>query len=180
MNQEKAKNCILYVSDRMKNCPGFGAVLLNKILYFSDHIFYLRYGTVISGFSYIKQSRGPTPNPSEFLQIREDLIKNNELTIESNIFFGKLQKKPVVLKPPDLNSFTPEEISVIDEVIYTFKDGNAAISTAISHEELAWQIASSMEELPYYSFFLTQADLTDYDITWAKEAYQKHVSVPNN
>lgn len=61
LNKEKFRELILYVANMSRNDPDFGAVKLNKILYYADFRAYRELGRPISGAAYRKLSEGPAP-----------------------------------------------------------------------------------------------------------------------
>ncbi|EEF61658.1 Panacea domain-containing protein [Pedosphaera parvula] len=170
----KAENLIIYVCQKMENCPGFGAILLNKVLYYIDHVHYLKHGKKLTGFKYIKQRLGPTPKPSEFLPIRESLIDNEKINEKPVEFFGRVQKRLSALTEPDLKGFTVDEISLIDNVISALSPFNGKAISDVTHEELSWKFAGMMEELPDYAYLLTEAPLNEDDLTWARKTITEY------
>lgn len=93
---EKTKQLVLYIADRLKDQPGYGATLLNKVLYYVDTVSDLEDGKAISIFSYVRQDYGPIPKPSEYFEMP--------------------------LSSPDVAIFTKEEIVLIERIISTFKE----------------------------------------------------------
>ena len=76
--------------------------------------------------------------------------------------------------PADLAIFAPAEVAAIDDIIDVFKGVSAATASEISHSELGWQIAGTMEEIPPYTYLLSEGDLTEEDIEWAKGCIEEH------
>ena len=72
-NLEKIKEAILYVSKLSKGDPRFGAIKLNKILYYADFRAYRELGNSISNATYQHLNEGPAPR--ELLPAIEELIK---------------------------------------------------------------------------------------------------------
>jgi hypothetical protein len=134
LNRKKAKALILYVCSKMSSSETFGSTVLNKVLYYIDHLHYVETGETITGLKYIKQPAGPTPSPREFLVLRESLQKEGKLEIRQSVFLGKQQKKPVAVSEPDLSTFSSAEIAKIDEVIDLFKNATAALASGLSHD----------------------------------------------
>lgn len=177
VDEKKAKQVILYVCNRMANSPGFCSTMLNKVLYYADHTHYLKRGKTITGFGYIKQRFGPTPKPAEFLSIRESLRDEGKLGEEQVSFFGKIQKRPVSKVPEDkldVTCFSATEISDMEEIITAFSSANGTMVSNLSHDELAWKLAGLMEELPHYTYLLTEAQLEEKDLQWGKGQVELH------
>src|ERR1017187_104669 len=109
VDKAKAENLILHVCREMENCPEFGAIVLAKVLYYVDHAHYLKYGKKLTGFSYVKQKFGPTPNPAEFLPIRQRLISSKRLEETRVECFGKIQKRLRAVAAPNLKLFSQDQ-----------------------------------------------------------------------
>ena len=123
-DERKMKELILYVSLKCANDPTFGAVKLNKILYFSDFLAYAYYGSPVTGFEYQKLPIGPAPK--RLLPIREQMIKAGELGIqEVPLRSGYTQKRTVNLRLPDLEVFSAKQIALVDAVIDALKGADA-------------------------------------------------------
>ncbi len=57
----KFRELFLYIAESCAEDPRFGAVKLNKILYYADFEAYRRLGEPITGDTYRKLSEGPAP-----------------------------------------------------------------------------------------------------------------------
>src|SRR5687767_11634112 len=113
MDKKKLGELILYISKKSELDPNFGAVKLNKILFYSDFIAFGRLGKAITEQDYQRLDQGPAPR--RLLPVREDLIDRGYLAIQEVARFGKTQKRTVALRDPDLSIFTAEEIALVDE-----------------------------------------------------------------
>lgn len=164
---EKTRELILYVTEKLKDEPTYGATLLNKALYFIDNISYLNSGKPISELRYIKQEHGPTPRPKDFLPLREDMVAEGELREEKMDFFGRVQKKYIPQRTSNTEFFSKEEVMLIDNVLSKICKANATDISEFTHTFLAWQLAEHMEELPYFTFLLTSTEPAPADIEWA-------------
>jgi hypothetical protein len=169
VDKAKAENLILHICREMENCPEFGAIVLAKVLYYVDHAHYLKYGKKLTGFSYVKQKLGPTPKPSEFLPIRERLISSKRIEEKPKEYFGRIQKRLHAVGDPDLSAFTQEEVALIGSIINSLTGVSGKSASDLTHEELSWKLASQMEELPDYAYLLTEAQLGQTDLDWAKK-----------
>ena len=176
-NNEKTEKVILYIANKLKDEPNYGSVMLNKILYFVDHISYLKYDTSITSFKYIKQKRGPTPAPSEFLPLIMKLVNQKRLRIESKERLGYIQKRFIADETPELDtSLSGQEVALIDGIISECSKYSGNDLSNITHNMLAWQIAEPMQELPPFTFLLSAQAVTDSDIKWSKTQIAAHES----
>jgi hypothetical protein len=164
---------VLYVAEKLNNQATYGATLLNKALYLIDNIAYLKLERPISKLNYVKQDRGATPAPNQFLRIRDELIKENQLKEIKTDFFGFAQKRYVPLRPANVNVFDKEEIVLIDQVLEMLATHNASTVSDLSHKHVSWQVSENMDELPYYSFLLTSRPANELDLKWAQEEIKK-------
>ena len=169
VDEAKAENLILYICRQMEDCLEFGAVVLNKVLYYVDHAHYLKYGKKLTGLSYVKQKFGPTPNPAEFLPIRQRLISSKRLEETQVEYFGKIQKRLRALASPDIKVFSRDQVALIERVISAMSGVNGKGATDLTHEELSWELADLMEELPDYAYLLSEAQFDQADLDWAKK-----------
>ena len=67
---EKLRGLILHICIRSEDDEAFGAVKLNKLLFFSDFLAFVRLGKAITGQEYQKLDHGPAPRRM-LLVIRE-------------------------------------------------------------------------------------------------------------
>ena len=56
-NEQKFKELVIYIAGRCESDPYFGAVKLNKLLFFSDFFAYAKLGNPITGAEYMKLPR---------------------------------------------------------------------------------------------------------------------------
>lgn len=164
LEQNKDVQVIMYIADRLKQSPTYGYIVLNKMLYFSDSIMYLKTGTQITSFTYVKQIFGPTPKPSQFLSLRSDMIRYGLAKEVNNEFFGKLQKRLIPLKAPILTKIQPEELSLMNEVIDDLQVLNGRELSDMTHLSLAYRIPELQEEIPISAYMLAQDEVSDDDI----------------
>jgi len=166
----KTKELVLYIANRLSSKNNYGLTLLNKSLYFIDSICYLKRGKGISNFTYVKQAFGPTPEPRQFLSLRDTMVASGDIEVTESEFFGRLQKRFVAKREPNVDVFTVEEIVIIDDVLSNIEDFNGAQISEMSHQFPAWKAAADREELPYFTFLLSSKTPSDSDIEWAKAA----------
>ena len=160
--------------------PNFGSTLLGKSLCLIDSVSYLKTGTPITDLSYIKQEHGPTPNPTKFLPIRNNLVEAGELEKIEVLYCGFVQHKFIATRLPQIDVFSKDEIYLIDDVLTSICDHNATEISNYTHTFLAWIFANHKEELPFYSFLLTSVDPEIKDYKWAQKAIKEYESSKKN
>jgi len=165
----RTEQLILHICRKLESNEKFGSTLLNKILYYADNYYYVLKGKPITELTYVKQKRGPTPEPATFLKIRESLIESGKANIKEVEYFGKMQKRLIANTEPDLTCFTGDEIAFIDSIIDILKENNATSISELSHEELSWKVAKPLEKLPFYTYLLSTEEVTENDLSWARK-----------
>jgi len=170
MSQEKNKNLLLYICDLASSQKDFGSVKLNKALWFSDMIHYLETGEFISSFKYIKQDKGPTPEPRSFLSLRNDMIESQELKYEPVDYFGfKLNRCQNIAKA-DLRYFKQSELDIIRNIVNDISNLNGSQLSEITHN-LGWQKAKNGEEMTPKHFITTHKKLTSVEVEFLLDSY---------
>jgi hypothetical protein len=171
-NEPKFKELILYVADKCEDDPNYGAIKLNKIMFYSDFLAYLQFNKPITGAEYIALEHGPAPKM--LAPIREQMQADNEIAIRERERFGKTQVRVVPLREPDLSQFEAREVALVDEVISVFCGANASLLSEYSHLERGWQVAEYKETIPYQTAFLSASDMTPTDVKRARELALAH------
>ena len=150
--EEKFRELILYIAERSAGDPRFGAVKLNKILYYSDFNAYRRLGASITGATYQKLPEGPAPR--EMLPQREILINDGRIEIEHRPYFNEVQQRINVRKKSNYE-FSGEERAIVNEVIEFMGPMSGREASDYSHRELGWLLAELGEEIPYETAWLS-------------------------
>ncbi|MHB8104067.1 MAG: Panacea domain-containing protein [Dehalococcoidales bacterium] len=166
-NESKFKELVLYISNKCERDYDFGAIKLNKILFYSDFLAYSLLGEPITGAEYIALEHGPAPKM--LAPIRDQMKQEDEIAIRKLERFGKTQIRVVPLRNPDLSKFEAREIALVDEVIDVFCGANAREISDYSHLERGWQVAGHKETIPYQAAFLSSDSATPSDIKRASE-----------
>jgi hypothetical protein len=177
---QKAVELIVYICYRLKEKSNYGSTLLGKILYFIDSMSYLKLGKPITTFKYIKQEFGPTPMPAMFLPIRNGLVDSGDLEKIASEYFGRTQVKFIAKRVANIEVFEKNELVIINEVIDQISDHNATQISDYTHQFLAWILANNKEELPNYTFLLTNKDPDNSDVDWAKKSIKEYESSIKN
>lgn len=155
---------MLYVAERSKTDPFFGAVKLNKILFRADFLAYRRFGRPITGHQYFRLPEGPAPRV--LLPIRRRMIEDGDASLETAQVFGKAQQRLVAKRPPRTDLFETHELALVDDLIDEMSDQTASQASADSHRFPGWRAAKDQEVIPYETAFLSTA-VTNADRGWA-------------
>src|SRR5439155_9187006 len=111
----KMKELILHVASLSQDDENFGAVKLNKILFFADFLMYLKRGNSITEQVYFAIDEGPAPR--RLLPIRDGLISSGAVALQKTDFHGFTQERIVVLKQVQYKHLSAEEVAMADWVI---------------------------------------------------------------
>jgi hypothetical protein len=146
-NEDKLRQLTIYIASRSEEDACFSRIKLNKIIFYSDVMHYIRTGRSITGSAYIKMPYGPCPKSFHILEA--NMSSADELKIQKRVVYGHTQKRPIALVPPELSLFTAEEIATVDEMLQHFWGFNATEISDISHLFVGWQLAEQYETIPY-------------------------------
>jgi hypothetical protein len=167
-DRERFKRLVHYVIWRAGDRDGFGAVKLNKVLWFSDARTFMLRGRPITGATYIRQKWGPVPKLA--IPIRAELEHEGAIRVWTDRHYDYPTTRFKALRAPDVSIIDPEDIKTVDSWIeHIDKDHTAASISDESHDH-AWEIAAMGEEIPYQAFFATRiCDPDDEEAAWAAE-----------
>jgi len=167
-NEQKLAELILYISQKCANDPTFGATKLNKILCYSDFLFYAYYDRGITNVEYQKLPNGPAPR--RLIPVRDELIKNGDLGLQEVLLkSGETQKRTVNLRNPNLDLFTGSEIAMVDRMIESMQGVTAEDISEMSHTLVGWLVADEGETIPYNSIYFANPPLSDEEMLRARE-----------
>ena len=152
---KRLKELIVYVAAKAHDDPTFGAIKLNKILYYADFAAYRQLGKPITGAAYFKLREGPAPR--QLLTARDELIEQGRLQVEERPYFTYTQKRLVLSEgcEPDPEFLRPEEQALVDEIIDFFWGMSAREVSDYSHREPGWILAEERADIPYESAWLS-------------------------
>lgn len=166
-DDRKLKELMLYVADKSECDPSFGAVKLNKILFYSDFLMYLKLRESITGQEYMKLEHGPAPR--RLLPLQEELISEGAAAVKETDYFGYPQKRLVALRIPDLSLFTGTDIAEVDKVINALWDLNGTQASELSHRFPGWKAAALRETIPYSTVYLSDRELTEGEKEYGRQ-----------
>lgn len=156
---EKLRELVLHISRQSEGDPCFGAVKLNKILFYADFLAYRHFGRPITGSEYQKLDHGPAPR--QLKPLRDRMKREGALAVRKTEYGGYLQHRTLALREPILGKFTADEIALVDRVIKDLWGQNAADVSDRSHRFIGWQLAKLGETIPYSVALLTRRDPTE-------------------
>ena len=171
-NETKFRELVLYISGKSGNDPRFGAVKLNKILYFSDFEAYRRLGQSITGATYRKLSEGPAPR--EMLPQRDVMLDSGDIAIEHRPYFAGVQQRVVPQREARTDLFATEELAIIDETIDAMWHMTAREASDFSHRELGWLAVTPGEPIPYDTAWLSSEPVPQEVEEYAIEVAEKY------
>jgi hypothetical protein len=146
-DDDKLRELVLHIALQSEGDAYFGAVKLNKLLFFGDFLFYRRYGRSITGQEYQALEHGPAPR--RLAPLIREMEKGKAIAIRENRLSGRAQKRVLALREPLLGSFKPEEIAFVDSLIRRCWDKSAMEMSDISHLFAGWRLAKQGETIPY-------------------------------
>lgn len=159
LDMGKLKELILYIAEVSQKDQRFGAVKLNKILFWADFEAYRRLGNSITGAEYQHLPEGPAPR--QLLPARRQLEEDGSLEMTERPFHSYVQTVPQVKRTPNLRLFTPEEILIVDEVVEMLRSYTGADVSEISHREWGWRLTNDGETIEYRTAWLSPMALTE-------------------
>ncbi len=163
-NSEKFRELLLYVAYHSDDDPWFGAVKLNKILFYCDFLAFARFLQPITGATYVKLQEGPAPH--ELLAERRALLDEGLAEMEYRRVFRYMQQR--IIPTGDHGSlsdrFSDGERRLITEVLRFLRPLNGREASEMSHGEVGWILADDRDVIPYESALLMNPDDLDF---WA-------------
>jgi uncharacterized phage-associated protein len=110
---------------------------LNKLLFYTDFLFYRINGFSMTGLTYKAIPLGPVPSDYELLYTKlekEEKVNRIEKAYDNGILGEIIQG----IKQNEKYDFSEKENEVINEVCKKFRDFTATQIKDLSHKELAW------------------------------------------
>lgn len=164
--RDKLRELVLYIAGQCENDETFGAVKLNKILFYADFISFAEYGEPITGVRYKKYSLGPVPTILK--RVREEMKDKGEIVIRNKAYYGGTQHRLIPVREPDFSKLKARDIALVDYIIRAAADHSGREMSKLSHDR-AWSNASEGEAIPYEAAFVSDEPLTERDIAIADD-----------
>lgn len=144
---EKMKNMILYIAEKSK---GILKTKMNKLLWYTDFLFFKVFSVSISGSIYVHLPYGPIPDNYDFiiaLMIREGLLEKEEVVFnQAKGIVGEGLRSKVKIKK---EFFETDELKIMDFVLTYFDKFTCAKISEYSHKETPYQKTAENEKISY-------------------------------
>lgn len=163
---DKLRELVIYIANKCEDDPKFGAVKLNKILFYADFISFAEYGEPVTGVKYRKFQQGPVPTILK--RVRTEMEENGEVVVRKKSYHGRVQHRLIPLRDPDFDLLGARDIALVDDVIRMLWPRSAHEVSQLSHDR-AWKNASEGEAIPYEAAFVSDEPLTERDVAIAEE-----------
>jgi len=161
-NRRKLRELILYVVSRCSNDPRFGAIKLNKILYYVDFYAFGWTGKSVTGSQYQRLPNGPAPK--HLVPVRDEMIEKGELETGARLLLnGEKQTRFSGKRPADVSLFTSRELALVQEVIDSLEELTAKEVSDKSHGR-AWKNLPDGTLIPYQAVFISERELVPDDV----------------
>lgn len=171
-DEDKFKELVLYIADKCSSDPFFGAVKLDKALFYSDFLAYAIIGKPITCAEYVALEHGP--GPKLLAPIREAMEEAKDIVVQKRDRFGKTQIRVIPCREVNLSVFSAAEVALVDKILEAIAGHSATELSEFSHLEYGWKVAQYKETIPYETVFLSSADATLADKERARELAQQY------
>jgi len=162
---------ILFISERSEGDDRFGAAKLNKLLFYSDWIAYLKLGSSITGQDYRRLIDGPAPR--RILQVRQQLIDDGSLAIRKAEALNRHQERTFALREADLSAFTSEQIAIVTQIIDSCWNRTAVEAIGLYDQLNSWEVLKIGETIPYEIAWASKRPPTEKERRWALQQRDK-------
>lgn len=165
-SRNRLRELILFVAERSLDDPTFGAVKLNKILFYADFISFARFGEAITGTPYKRLPLGPVPTAAR--AVRAEMEAEEEIFVAMEGYSPNPQHRVVARREADLSRFKARDIALVDGVIEALSGISGSAISEASHDRV-WQAVGPYETIPYEAAYISERPLTEHDVDIAYE-----------
>lgn len=146
-NDEKFRELVLFIAERSEKDPRFGAIKLNKLLFYCDFLAYVKLGRPITGQEYFALKQGPAPKYGT--RIREQMAAAREIATQQKETTSGIQIRTVALRKANVKVFDSQEVALITDVLQTYRASSGSELTEKTHRFTGWYLAKEREDIPY-------------------------------
>jgi uncharacterized phage-associated protein len=151
-DEAKFIELLLYVAEKLADDPEGGATKLNKALWWSETAHLRMHGRPITGAVFQKLPQGPAPR--RLVPVRDALVHGRQALVEKQWYRGYAQDRLIPTRSADLDRLSASEREIVDQVIESMKDKNAAHVSDETHQEMGWRMVEFGETIPLSAAFL--------------------------
>lgn len=167
----RLKELILYIADKCRDDPTFGAVKLNKVLYHSDFRSFERFGIPITGADYQRLERGPAPLALKIVE--REMESQGEINVRTVPYGPYSQKRVTALRDADLSFFSAQDIAIVDAVIGELW-GQTALRVSEGSHGRPWKTRNNGDRIPYEAAYLSNEPVTEEDVDRTSQLVRAH------
>jgi hypothetical protein len=150
-----------------------GATKLNKVLWYSDVVFYRLYGRTITGQdAYEKRQYGPVPK--NINSILGALRTQGKIKERQNPTPAGPRREFVWLEPAPVENFTAEEIDILRNIMEHICEGHSAASISDLTHDALWDETEFGQEMSVKAGAVLPAEITPEAMQWAKGAFDEY------
>jgi uncharacterized phage-associated protein len=146
-NEDKFRELLLFIARRSEGDPRFGAIKLNKLLFYSDFLAYLMLGQPITGQEYFALAQGPAPR--YLVRVRDQMKAKGDIAIRRKENYSGVHERVLALREPDLSKFTPQEVDLVTRILQNCWGRTGSELTEATHRFAGWRLAADKETIPY-------------------------------
>ncbi len=157
-DENKLREVLIYILNKVGGKPNVGETVLYKLLYFIDFDYYEKNGKSITGLSYVRNHYGPTPKKTLFDATITGMENEDEIEIVKTKFFKNNQRKYLATKKPLLNKLSADELNHINKELARLSDKTATELSDLSHKDIPWIVAKPNKPIEYrHVYYRTDA-----------------------
>ena len=162
-DDQRLRELILYIAARCGDWEAFDVPLLDRILFQTDFLHFRLYGYPVTGQTYVRGIRAPSPQNRR--QATRLLVQAGEMEIQERPLGDGLHVRmvPVARREPNLRGFDGQEIAIAERVLRFYREAWTSGGNRVLGQEgpdlvdLPWELAGPGEEVPYYLALVSAA-----------------------
>ena len=167
---EKLCELMLYIADQSLSDRAFGAVKLNKLLWYIDVEAYRKLGRTITGAEYRHLQEGPAPPANK---ARDYLVSVGRAEVQRIPTGKKDQERLVPKQPPKEELFTSEELRLARGIIEKYWNENGTSLSNKTHKEYPYRLTKEKQVIPWELTLISTEPPTKKQIEMGRTIAQK-------
>ena len=162
----KKQSVIIHYIINSANDQTLNKTKLNKILWFADLEFYIKFRRTITGeSSYPKAPRGPVFEQLD--TILEMLEHKKAIVSRKRQSSGYFSWEYWALGEPDLSILSASEVAHIDKILYDITKNHTASSISKLTHDVLWEETEMGKPISIAAASIMPSAITDSDMSWA-------------